>query len=215
MTYDPTIPANTHKVYSDRALMQTNFDQANTLIAKDHYAFNDGTSNFRAYHKTVTFPEVQPSDPAIGANQGIFYTKADTNDTNLYAQLFWENQYRQYQITNGFYSPGTTSGYYMLPLGRNTVDPLVVIWGREQIVDPSTVVTFPPLNNYDYGALLPASGFKTNCFHVQLTIQCNSASDYQVTVDRATDPPSRSKFRFNVSGSISTTAYVYWLAIGN
>jgi len=82
MTYNPAIPAANDLISVSQGDIQTNFTQANTIIAIDHYEFNHATVANRGKHKSVVLPEGVAIVTA--ANEGALYTKDDGTRPALY-----------------------------------------------------------------------------------------------------------------------------------
>jgi hypothetical protein len=95
MTYNPNIPAGTQNLSASQSAIRTNFAQANTLIARDHFAFDDATSANRALHRKISFPVVLSTDPSVIDPASYVYTK--TIDT--VTQLFFANSAGVVQLT--------------------------------------------------------------------------------------------------------------------
>lgn len=93
--YNPNIPQASDLISVSQGQLLNNFSQANVVIARDHYAFDDTTAGDQGLHKHVTFPAVKASDPTIVSPEGILYTK--TSGSN--SELFFENSTAVTQLT--------------------------------------------------------------------------------------------------------------------
>lgn len=74
--YDPLVPTGLVNLDVDYKALQNNFNQANIVYGKDHYAFDNATTN-EGFHNTVTTPPVvnNPADglpPATVANPKFY-----------------------------------------------------------------------------------------------------------------------------------------------
>jgi len=82
MTFDSNIPAANDLLSVSQGDIQTNFSQINTIIAVDHYEFNNATVANRGKHKSVVLPEAAAI--ATAADEGALYTKDDGTRPALY-----------------------------------------------------------------------------------------------------------------------------------
>lgn len=211
MAYEKDIPQANDLISSSQPKILANFQALQSIMANNHYTWDDTASSYEGLHTFITFPEVQA--PAVGAHQGIMYPATDTNDSNSYCQMFWVNQTRTYQMTNGFYKQGT-SGYYMFPLGRNTVPSLIMMWGQVSATNPSTQVDFHTITNYTGGGY--TTGFPNSVFNVTVSPVLDAANTFNSkgwTV--AATGTDKQKFFINYSGSGVAGLTFYWQAIGN
>lgn len=56
MTYNANIPQSNNNISVSQGNILTNFQQLNTIFAKDHYTWDDNTAANRGWQKQVTFP---------------------------------------------------------------------------------------------------------------------------------------------------------------
>lgn len=207
VTYNPNIPIPGNDVLVDVPQIQDNFESANTIINKDHFAFNDGTAAKQGLHRKLSFPTAIPA-PDLEANEGIIFPSGDANDASTRTQLFYKNTTSTQQITNRFYDPSL--GYVMLPFGTSGNPALIVMWGVVSTAGShSAVVTFPTIANYTGG---PA-GFPHNVFNVQLTTSLGSGD--QAAKSAAIRSGTLANTGFTIQMSSNAIGSVYWVAIGN
>jgi hypothetical protein len=123
--YNPNIPQANDLISVSQGQLLNNFSQANVVIAKDHYAFDDTLNGKEGLHQQVTFPSVKASDPTIVSPKGILYTKTSGGDS----QLFYENATAVTQLS-----------------GLNPVGNIQFRWGLST-ANPSTVTFSTPFPN--------------------------------------------------------------------
>lgn len=210
MTYQPSKPQATDFLSQSASDIQANFSVANTIMAIDHYPF-DNLSAEKGFHKQVTLPESSAA-PATGTNVGALYTKVGTTpaETNLFFRAEGLTGY-EYQMTktisastanfaqNAAYTVSSINyqgGWTFLPGG------LVFQYGFGTVPTSATNFVFK----------FPIT-FPNACFNV-------TATPY-----RAASSPGSSAF-WIVTGSLSTTGFnltnnnghnfnFYFQAIGN
>ena len=214
MTYNPLIPIGSNNISVDRSAIQVNFQQANSLINNDHYAFDDATSANRGYHRQIYMPIATVGSPSLGGFAGVFFCQDDANDTATRPQLFWKNSSNTYQVTNRF-RDGSATGYWMLNDASSTQPGLIIMWGTRSITTGSgqPTVTLPPITNYAYSGL-QTQGFPNNIFNVSLTSNYGSVSDGPTQFCVDTSSFSKTSFRVRYTGA-SANGNLYWYAIGN
>lgn len=223
MTYTPSTPANgAENISVSQPKITTNFEQLNVLYNRDHFAWNDLTSAKRGYHRQMSFPDALVADPAIGSFDGILYPKEDPNDTSARTQMFFSNTTaggRVFQLTNRFYSPGTTSGFLMLPNGTDSNPSLILMWGVYTGAfnsSSSIPVDFPKMPNYSYVQASPDNkGFPNNCFNVQISLETNDHSTSPSKVCTIAQTPAFNRLGFSFNANNSFINKLYWFAIGN
>lgn len=212
MTYNPNIPSGTDVVSSDLSQMQVNFSQANTLFANDHWEFNNGTIANRGYHRQVTMPAVQASDPVIVSPAGAFYTKSISSVT----QAFFSNGTVTQLTGPKVFNSGPSSGYITLPGG------LIVQWGN------FSKTSFSGNASVTLSSLGPNNiTFPNNVFTASFSLACtssNSPGPGTVVMDQ-TQPSGAGAYQnmgfdlnhmyFRFSGTGTDTVIVYWIMIGN
>ena len=217
MTYDPNIPASGDILSQSQQDIQDNFSVLNTKYGLDHWSFDNDPSAYQGYHKFLSFPFAQASNPSLGAALGVFFPKVDPKDTSgtPRTQLYYRNPTETYQITNRFYSQA--SGYYMLPLGQTARESLIIMWGRVTTSTANTGVTFNQIANYDYPGPHTA-GFPNNLFNVQISpiIQdANTLNSKGWSIAYSTPAPSVTGFNILYSGGDVANLDFFWIAIGN
>lgn len=119
--FNPNIPQANDLISVSQGQLLNNFSQANVVIAKDHYAFDDTLNGNEGLHKQVTFPAVKASDPTIVSPEGILYTKTSGGNS----QLFYENSTTVTQLT-----------------GLNPVGNIQFRWGLANCGTPGTTINF-------------------------------------------------------------------------
>lgn len=206
MTYTPGIPNSTDNISVSQGQIKTNFQQLDSIFDNDHYKWDDATSGgaYRGYHRQVYFPVASASDPALGGFESVFFSKDDTNDISLRAQLYFKNVTATYQVTNRFQN-AATNGYAMIAGG------IILMWGvSAQATSGNHSINFNTITNYT-GA---PTGFPNNCFSVNFTIQTPSSGTAPTIVLDQTTPFTQTQFNIRVSASVANTS-IYWFAVGN
>lgn len=221
MSFDPSIPAANDVLSQSQSDIQNNFSQSNTLQGLDHYNWNDSTAAgaYRGFHKKLTFPEAPTSDPALNANQGIFFPKPDTKDSSTRAQLYFRNITEIQQVTNRFHS--ISSGYWMFPGGTASNPSLIHMWGIVPAASFTNAagasffdVVFPTITSYAYTGPQTA-GFPNNLLNIQLTVSYADGVNKVVHIDNSGLVPTKESFRILMTVTNASFADVHWFAIGN
>ena len=89
MTYSPNIPQAADIPSQSQSQILTNFQQLNTIFSRDHFAFDDATSNLRGHHQFVQLTR-QAADPVVSISPGgCIYGKQAGGGTNT--GPFWES----------------------------------------------------------------------------------------------------------------------------
>lgn len=239
-TYDPSIPILSHDVVVDVPQIQENFESANTIINKDHFAFNDNTAANQGLHRKVSFPTAITT-PSLGSNQAIIFPRQDQNDTGANTQLYVRNVLETIQLTSRFHEvnfaypdPGVSSyGYWMLPGGRTSGLPgLIIGWGFQAIdTDPGPppntnpwshthIVHFNPIANYNYSGG-QTYGFPNNLLAIVCNVcnQDSSPSPKTCSIDvfgeEVPGLPYTRNDQFRIKLSSIDISGIYYIAIGN
>lgn len=194
MTYNPNIPQIIDVPSASQPQILTNFFQANTLFALNHYAFNDATVALRGKHKIVVLPE-QVAGPVTTATEGAIYTKSVGGEPNL----FWRrrNSGNEIQMTTNI-TPATSvvgttrRGTSFLPGG------LIINYGW-QLVNGSVATPVAYLQP-----------FSAVAYSIQVSIERDSGSAQQTYIVETTSTANG----FSVFSTTGGAHYVYWFAIG-
>lgn len=118
--YDPSIPQANDNLSTSQVELLNNFTELNTLMALDHYAWNDGTVVNRGRHRKSTYIDQLAIDPTTGPGEVAVYNKANV----LYAR--GQNNGTVYQLAGSFTK--SQNGYVDLYGG------IRMMWGRATIV---------------------------------------------------------------------------------
>lgn len=186
MTYNPNIPAANDLLSVSQGDIQTNFSQANTVVAVDHYEFDNATAANRGKHKSVVLPE--DAAVATAADEGALYTKDDGTRPALYYRQ--ESNGTEIKFT-GIDPLRATNGYTFLQ-GN-----LLMQWGKVAAPGNSGTVNFP-------------TAFSAAPYSIQVSLERDSGNQ-SVTVD---DAPAPTANAFQYLSSSSGSAFMYWIAIG-
>lgn len=139
MVFDPNIPAANDLLSISQGDIQTNFSQTNTIIAVDHYEFDNATVADRGKHKSVVLPE----DVAIatGANEAALYTKDDGTQPALYYRQ--ESNGTEIKMT-GIDPLQANDGYTFLQ-GTTAGGGILLQWGQGTfpVANDLVVIVFP------------------------------------------------------------------------
>lgn len=220
MSYDPNVLNGDPIVSASQNGMNTNFEQINSVMNNDHFPYNDGTSTKRGRHRKISFPDNLGAYGSLGSFVSALFPDADSKDTSERSQLYFKNQQgggTTFQITNRFYEPSATAGYYMLPGGSTGNPGLIIMWGSilaatfSDSTTGSRVVNydFPTMSNYTGGGY--TNGFPNNAYGFWGIVE---ASDVQNKVVKFS---TMSKTKLNVWCSANKADFVTvkWIAIGN
>lgn len=207
MTYNPNIPLGTDNISVDRASMQVNFDQANTLFDNDHYAFDDATSANRGYHRQIFFPAALGADPSLGGFLGVLYPKVDTNDTSNRMQIYFKNATGVQQVTSRFQT-ASASGYIQLPGTQG----LFMMWFQDSVTltggntQQFFTKNYPiTISNYNYAG----PGFPTGTLQIFFTIVSDSTSKNLLIQQSSGTPPTLSTYTVNARSSTANDTITY------
>lgn len=184
-SYQTNKPEPTDFLSQSAADIQGNFSVANTIMAIDHYPF-DNLSTSKGFHKQIRLPELGAA-PATGTNIGAVYTKEAQAITNLF---FKQEGGTEIQLTNVAPS-NAANGYTFLPGG------LLIQWNQSTInLGGNTTINFPIT-------------FSAACYSVVVTPIRNASNvDIVYVVSQA----AGSFVVRNTSGSAITQCN--WIAIG-
>lgn len=187
VTYNLNIPLATNNPSNDQPNMQTNTNAINTILAVDHYPFNDSRGGT---HKQVSLTnESAPGIPA--GSSGVLYS----NLANGQSWPFWQNSLGTFQILGQ--DSILTTGYTTLPGG------LIMEWGFGTLPgssNPTGTITFP-------------LQFPNACFNVQVSLNANSNTSQANTIFTI-GTPTVTSFKWGFTGSTSYN-FFYWTALGN
>jgi hypothetical protein len=208
MSYNPNIPANADLVSSDISQMQLNFSQANTIIGKDHYEFDNASTANRGFHKQVTFPVRAAGNPILASPTGELYTKLVSTAT----ELFFSNGTAVTQLS-GLPELVASNGNITFQNG------LQFKWGRMDTSGsmPAGIVNdkyfFYPSGDNPFD---PTQGFPTNTLVVFVQGITNSATNKTINIR----PPGTvigdfNQFGFTCKAADNWTDGFFYFAIGN
>lgn len=218
MAYLPNKPAANDLLSNSQGDIQGNFLTANTVIAINHFPFDDVSTN-SGKHKFVTMPlfsaTVFPPPTTIPANiagEGVIYTLnansvSTSNEVNL------------------FYTPGTTPASVDAYQLTRTITTAAAQFGT-QTNYPTAVPnqiggwTFLPGGLLlQYGQMICTGATTDVVFPVSFT---DNASPYSITATRNNNSssttsygiPQATKTGFKFAQSATSGATYYWMAIG-
>jgi hypothetical protein len=179
MTYT-ILPNSGQSLGVTRVPINTNFSLIQTVFDNNHVDFNVAGAG---KHKFLQMPVQSVAPPTI-ANEGAFYSKTQTADS----QAFWRfsNSGTELQITNNTISPFTNPGAIPLMSG------FTLQWGNGSFANGQDVFFFQTF---------------TAVINIQITIQDNvtSANAFARTFDQ-------SKFEFGTNAG--APVQVFWMAFG-
>ena len=126
--YNPTVPQATDEPSDSQPALLQNSAGVNTWTIVDHYEF---ASSNAGKHKQVTLP-VLGANPAALANEGVLFTKQDTDGNN---NLYYKrgNNGSVVDLTGG----GAAAGFAFLPNG------VLLKWGNGSVTGYDALFTFP------------------------------------------------------------------------
>jgi hypothetical protein len=200
MTYNPNIPQGIDLPSASQPQLLTNFNQANTLFALNHYTFNDATVALRGKHKIVVMPVA--AAPATTATEAALYTKA--YPVTLKPTLYFRQNNSGSEIQMSGPTPIFTQFVYN---GKPAL--------RANTFLPGGLLFQYGYFYYDAGttpSVLYASSFSGGfaAYSIQLTIERDHGSAVTLFVKEGTSTDSEFKMTSDVSGD----HFVYWTAIG-
>lgn len=199
MSYTSNIPLSGESLGSTRDRINQNFQQIDTVLAVNHVAFNDSGEG---KHTFLQMPE-QASAPATAVNEGGFYTKVVSGNTQFFMRN--ESSGSEYQISGmndasfarfGAASATAPNGWTFLPGG------LILQWGRVSSPGTSGTVTFATANR----------NFPTAILYVHLTLQ-HTGSGAETYTLQGSSPPSTTQFVYRTSSS-GASSVLFWSALG-
>jgi len=209
--YTRDIPDAPNDPSADQSPMKTNTNSADSIIAVDHFSFND---NQGGYHNIIHQP-VQLADPAIIASINQMYVKSVTPDTTggvSDTQLF---------TRTGLGGISQLTGNYAAVQGYQWVGGILIQWGSVTIstgTGSSThrtgSVTFKDRNGNQ--STIP---FPNNCFNVVASFTAQNTS--QTTASNSLSVLNLTTTSFSWVANSSSSSFVtnfptfYWVAIGN
>lgn len=124
-TYTDDIPDATHNPSTDQPDMKINTNSIDSIIAVDHYSFEEGNLNRDGWHKQSTYPTLGVA-PTTLALQGAVYTKDVGGGVT---QLFYRPQSNSTEIQlTGVTPQVANNGYSSLPGG------ILIQWGQKALV---------------------------------------------------------------------------------
>lgn len=186
MSYNPSIPQANDLISVSQGDIQTNFTQANTLIAIDHYEFDHATVANRGKHKSVVLPEAAAI--ATAADEGALYTKDDGTRPALYYRQ--ESNGTEIPLT-GINPVSANNGYTFLQ------GSMLIQWGKVAAPGNAGNVVFPTV-------------FSAPPYSIQVSLE-RASGGQTVTVDSTTAPTAAG---FNYLSSSAGSVFLYWIAIG-
>lgn len=200
MSYDPNIPQPNDFLSDSQGDIKTNFTALNTIFAKNHFQFADGTSN-NGRHSTIEM--VNQSTPTGGGGISNLWSNSDGTTSQMY--FMNEASNNAYQLTRAIdakyinfatniFASGNAAGagWTFLPGG------LLLQYGNTGplATQANTTITFPV-------------SYTVACFSVIATMNRSSTGDVAVGVNTLTKPSFKI---LNTSSTAGRTAY--WIAIG-
>lgn len=194
--YTTGIPAGPHNPSADQPIMQVNTNSIDTILAVDHFSFNDTNGG---WHQQSTYPNLS-INPTTASGQLALYSKAGASGSDLY--MVRDNiAGTVVNLTTSKISAPTSSsaGISWLPGG------ILIQWGNvtgfsgSWPTSPQTVTYPTPMS--------------TSTFNVQATfIGPSSSSTGDITINSI----SATGFVWQFSGSPSSSfGGFYWQAIGS
>lgn len=186
LIYTRDIPHSDHNPSNDQGPMEVNTNSIDTLIAADHFSFND---NKGGRHKQVTL--TNEAAPGFGEGNGVLYA-------NLFqgqSWPFWQNGLGSTLIV-GPTTPTANNGTVFLSGG------IVIKWG-----------TVSPVVNQTLTGVTFAPAFPTACFVVLVTEKRTASPNGvdQVYVNAKT----AGNFAYYSTTNGVGFASFDWIAIGN
>lgn len=204
--YTTNIPDANNDPSVDQGPMEVNTNSINSLIAEDHYGFNDASGGL---HAKVRLPVLGAIPTGTGASIGTLYTKTAGESEVFFTPDVTANEYQLTRtITASFAKFGTntalpgptvgTGGWTFLPGG------LLLQWGLVNTIAASgtaTTVTFP----------ISFTGIPFSITIGSITAEGNSPGANNQFVKDGT--VSTSQFQI-VNSSGSSARKIYYMAIG-
>jgi hypothetical protein len=213
LDYTRDIPDGPHNPSADQGPMKTNTNSIDTLLAVDHYSFND---NNGGYHDIIHFPRRSPSnDPATIALIGQEYTKTVIPTGGVAdEQLFYKSALGIItQLTGPNAALASENGYMWLPGG------ILVQWGFKNgnhgadnhfEGGDTRTVTFSTLN-----IPFPNTCFGASVTPYYITTGGNTFNTSSFTLSVNYTSMSATSFQFHVVTDSQSIVKVFWIAIGN
>lgn len=89
MTYNPATPQAADRISDTQQPILTNFEQANTIFAEDHFTFNDGSGpqpppGLRGFHKKSVYKVLDAPPPTAFAEIGTVYNETTNGRSDLF-----------------------------------------------------------------------------------------------------------------------------------
>lgn len=199
-TYTDDIPDANHNPSTDQPDMKINTNSIDSIIAVDHYSFEEGGLDRDGYHKII-HQAVEASDPTTIALINQIYPKNYTPDTTggvADTQLFT-------RTASGAISQLT--GNFLNAEGWQWIGGVLVQWGAIASTSSSGTVIFKD-------RVAGAIPFPNNCFNVSITL--SSTAGFTTTCEVGVRDFTNLQFRwrsFNLS--LGGSDGFYWIAIGN
>lgn len=201
--YTINIPNGPNAPSADQPIMQQNTNSTSSLIAIDHYGFNN---NLGGLHQQVQMPKLNAIPAGLISNEGTLYTKHPNAETQLfYTPDVTGNEYQLTRTdttlfstfgTNTAYVANHTGGWTFLPgpaTGASSDGAILMNYGQRTLLTSGTnTITFAKsFTNTPYSITISPVNGSSN-----LTITSSSSTSFTVT-----------------SSSISTNT-IYFTAIG-
>lgn len=178
MTYNANIPQPTDNLSVSQGQLLGNFMALDSIFNLDHFTWDDTTNGgaYRGFHRKITLPVVQPSDPATPVSS-VLYTKTVTN-----AELFFKNAANVVTQLTGLPQNIVNNGSYTFPGG------LIIKFGTQLI----------PNSGPNVGKVVYGTPFPTQTFSIVIT--GNNFSSEASKVDAFTNAGFTSNS--NINGNI-------------
>ena len=201
LPYDINIPFATNSPSDDQSKMQQNTNSISTLVAQDHYGFNNQfnlNANSGGWHTRIHMVDQGAAfDPAQVTDVGQLYSKTVTFNTRTDQALFYRsgttlsagNSLTQITAPRGTVLAAT--GFAFLP-GK-----LLMQWGVDAV---SGSITYSP-------------AFAAAAYSIQLTPRGTGAAGARMALYVVGSNSAGFTYSISTNADVTITS-VYWVAIG-
>lgn len=191
LIYTRDIPDGPHNPSNDQGPMKVNTNSTDTLIAVDHYSFND---NNGGWHKQCTFPI--ESAPTTVASQLAIYSKTGSLGTELFMIRDGVGGTETNLTSSKIAAPTVSAnGITFLPGG------LLIQWGFNAAAASGVSINFP-------------TPFPNNGFSISVTVANNNTVHRTYVSTNGLSKTAFTPILLSTNGNPESDD-IFWMAIGN
>lgn len=217
--YFLNIPDGPNNPSNDQPRMQTNTNSIDSIIAVDHYTFEQGNLNRDGWHQQSTYPQSPVIPPNI-SGQLALYSFAGTFGTELHAVRdgVLANATDAVLTSAAMIAPvAATNGYTYLagPGTGPTKGAMILQWGTNTVVTHGSFASGAADGTVSF--LTSNIAFPTACFAVYTIPFYANANppDGAGSINVAQDAVIRTAFNWKFNSNSSKYTGFYWFAVGN